>query len=125
MSALDKKRMLEDILNDYVASEPNPNHSSLEKWIRKYPEYKEELTEFAVNWSLMENIPPFDDIKDVESVLASLTGIEVERTFLMPQAATKDQYLKTTPVVAELCKQTGLIFSPRLQIMLFDNARGT
>ena len=66
MSALDKKRMLGDVLNEYVASELHPSYSSLEKWIRKFPEYKEELTEFTAAWSPMEDLPPPNNIKEVD-----------------------------------------------------------
>ena len=65
-----------------------------------------------------------DDIKDIKRVLSSLAGLDPDRTFLMPQAATRQQYLKTAPVVAELCKKTGLSFSPRLHVLLWNNQRG-
>jgi 7-carboxy-7-deazaguanine synthase len=65
-----------------------------------------------------------NDLKDVEKITSSLAGLVPEMTFLMPQAATRDQYMETAPIVAEMCKQTGITFSPRLHILFWDNQPG-
>lgn len=57
MSSQKTRRSLEDVLNDYVASEHLPNHEALKKWVLLYPEYRKELTEFTVNWGRMEYLP--------------------------------------------------------------------
>jgi len=57
MSSQKTRRSLEDVLNDYVASEHLPNHEALKKWVLLYPEYRKELTEFTVNWGRMEHLP--------------------------------------------------------------------
>jgi hypothetical protein len=43
---------------------------------------------------------------------------------LMPQAATRQELLDKSPMVAELCKQTGFSFSQRLQVLLWNNQKG-
>lgn len=49
-----KRRDLEDVLNDYLASEPTPSHEGLKRWIKMFPEYKTQLTQFTVDWGVME-----------------------------------------------------------------------
>jgi hypothetical protein len=44
---------------------------------------------------------------------------------LMPQARTRQELLAKSPMVAGLCKDSGLRFGPRLQILLWGNQRGT
>ena len=48
---------LEDVLDAYVASDVGPN-SPLDEWLRSYPEFEREITDFAASWSLMKSLPP-------------------------------------------------------------------
>ena len=57
MSTLKKKQNLEDVLNEYLATELVPSHKALKKWILLYPEYEKELTDFTVSWGLVEDLP--------------------------------------------------------------------
>jgi len=43
----------------------------------------------------------------------------------MPQGATRAELKKRNRLVAELCKKSGFMFSPRLHIMLFGDTRAT
>jgi 7-carboxy-7-deazaguanine synthase len=65
-----------------------------------------------------------NDLVQAEQLLAGLGDYNRDKVMLMPQAATREQYLKTAPIVAELCKQTSLAFSPRLQIHLWQGKKG-
>ncbi|HIJ71347.1 MAG TPA: 7-carboxy-7-deazaguanine synthase QueE [Planctomycetes bacterium] len=65
-----------------------------------------------------------DDIEEIEMTLANLKNVNRDRVFLMPQAGTLDEYLAKSKMTAELCKQTGFRFSPRLQVFLWNNAGG-
>ncbi len=76
------------------------------------------------NYQLKFVIENKNDLTQAEELLNELGEYDRAKIMLMPQAATRQQYLKTAPVVAELCKQTGLSFSPRLHILLWDNQRG-
>lgn len=42
------------LLFDVMCAEPLPTHAALCWWIELYPEWREELTEFFVTWSLMD-----------------------------------------------------------------------
>ena len=66
-----------------------------------------------------------DDIDEINETLADIDPVKTDKVFLMPQAANRSEYIEKSPMVAELCKQTGFSFSPRLQILLWDNQRGT
>lgn len=79
MSSQKTRRSLEDVLNDYVASEHLPNHEALKKWVLLYQEYKKELTEFTVNWGRMECLPhvptPIEVSEDI-LVLRAMSIVE-------------------------------------------------
>ena len=65
-----------------------------------------------------------DDIQEIEECLTNLKNVNHGKVFLMPQAVRLDEYLAKSKITAELCKQTGFRFSPRLQILLWNNERG-
>lgn len=79
MSIREKKIPLEDVLNNYVSTEQNPSHEGLTKWIQQYPEYKKELTEFTVNWGLIEHLPHVlgsDEVNQETLVLRAMSIVE-------------------------------------------------
>jgi 7-carboxy-7-deazaguanine synthase len=66
-----------------------------------------------------------DDLGEIEQVLADIGGVDPARVMLMPQAGTRSELLAKSPVVAEMCKNTGFAFCQRLHILLWDGRRGT
>ncbi len=62
---------------------------------------------------VMEKI---EDITEVHQVLNDLKDIKRSKVLLMPQAKNITQYLRISPLVVELCKANGFVFSPRLQL---------
>lgn len=73
---------IEDVLNEYVASIAEPNQDDLEVWIQRYPQYKQELTEFTVSWSLMERLPPHPDVEEIDQETLTLRGMSVVKNLL-------------------------------------------
>jgi len=65
------------------------------------------------------------DLAEVQQTIEEIGNIDTEKVMLMPQAATRDELLSKSPMVAELCKQTGFSFCNRLQILLWNNQKGT
>ena len=65
------------------------------------------------------------DIDEIKKCLASLKNVPKESIYLMPKAARRDEYIEKSQMTAELCKQTGFNFSPRLQVMLWNNKKGS
>ncbi|PKL46561.1 MAG: radical SAM protein [Planctomycetes bacterium HGW-Planctomycetes-1] len=75
------------------------------------------------NYQLKFVIEKAGDIKEVEKVLKELKNTDRSKILLMPQAANVSEYIKRSPLVAELCKSNGFTFSPRLQLV-FGETRG-
>jgi 7-carboxy-7-deazaguanine synthase len=64
------------------------------------------------------------DIDEVREVLGRLGPVDPERVLLMPQARTREELLARSPMVADLCKETGFRFCDRLHIFLWGDERG-
>jgi 7-carboxy-7-deazaguanine synthase len=65
------------------------------------------------------------DIHEVREILDRLGPVDNGRVMLMPQARTRQELLAKAPMVAGLCRDNGLRFCERLQILLWGNQRGT
>ena len=89
------------------------NISALQKLIDNY-EYQ---LKFVVE------IP--DDLDEIRQCLKKLNGIKTGNIFLMPQVTTNKDYAGKSQMAAELCKQTGFTLSPRLQVLLWNNEKGS
>jgi len=66
-----------------------------------------------------------DDLPEIQQTVEEIGNVDLEKVMLMPQARTRDELLAKSPMVADMCKRTGFAFSPRLQVMLWNNERGT
>jgi 7-carboxy-7-deazaguanine synthase len=66
-----------------------------------------------------------EDIREVRELLEELPGVPAEKVLLMPQGTTREELAQREPWVAELCKQYGYRFCPRLHILLYGHQRGT
>jgi organic radical activating enzyme len=64
------------------------------------------------------------DADEVERDYVDRYGIDRSRVLLMPQSASRDEYLRNAPAVAELCLARGFRYSPRLHLVLWDQATG-
>ena len=65
------------------------------------------------------------DLPEIQQTFEEIGSVDLEKVMLMPQAATKDELLAKSPMVADMCKRTGFAFCHRLQILLWNNKRGT
>lgn len=65
-----------------------------------------------------------DDLMEIQQTIELLGNVDSTRVMLMPQAKTRNELLAKSPMVAQLCKSTGYAFCQRLQILLYDGARG-
>jgi 7-carboxy-7-deazaguanine synthase len=65
------------------------------------------------------------DLPEVEQTIAKIGNVDSQKVMLMPQAVTRDDLLAKSPLVARMCKDTGFAFSQRLQVLLWNNRRGT
>src|SRR5258707_8977583 len=51
------RELLEDVLQAYALAEPSPSYDALSDWIRRYPQFERELTEFTASWTIMQVVP--------------------------------------------------------------------
>jgi hypothetical protein len=93
---------LEDVLDAYLASVDEPSSGALAEWIRRFPDYSQELTEFAAAWALMEALPP--DPGNVErSTPDRAPGLPpVISDLLREKRAERDQPPRSAPAIAGL-----------------------
>ncbi len=77
------------------------------------------------NYQLKFVIDSQDDLSEIQQTVEEIGDVDSEKVMLMPQASTRDELLAKSPMVAEMCKRTGFAFCNRLQILLWDNKRGT
>ena len=71
---------------------------------------------------VVERKTDFDEISDV---LSKLENVDRARVLIMAQGTKKRQLAARANWIVELCKENGFGFTPRLQIELFGNRRGT
>ena len=90
----------------------------------------DQLAELIKNYDyqlkfVMEKI---EDITEVHQVLNDLKLVldrdrgdfDRSKVLLMPQAKSVSEYLRISPLIIELCKANGFVFSPRLQLYYPD-----
>lgn len=64
------------------------------------------------------------DLDKIAHCLERLGPVDPYKVYLMPQATTRIEYLEKSQWLAKSCLQTGFSFSPRLQVMLWNNQPG-
>ena len=65
------------------------------------------------------------DLLEIDALVGRLATIETSSVLLMPQGVSEPELAQRGRWVAELCKQRGYRFCPRLHIVLFGHTRGT
>jgi 7-carboxy-7-deazaguanine synthase len=66
-----------------------------------------------------------NDLPEIQKTIKKIGNVDLSRVMLMPQAATREELLAKSHLVAEMCKSSGFAFCQRLQVLLWDNARVT
>lgn len=64
-----------------------------------------------------------DDVSEIESLIEEF-DLPRSSISLMPAGQTQEQLRETYPIVAELCKEEGMRFSPRLHVDAWNLATG-
>ena len=65
------------------------------------------------------------DLVEIQQTVEEIGNVDSEKVMLMPQAATRQELLAKSSMVADMCKQTTFTFCQRLQVVLWNNQRGT
>jgi len=66
-----------------------------------------------------------DDLREIDDLLANLNGWQPSDVLLMPEGIDSPTLAQRGAWLADLCKQTGYRFCPRLHVELFGHTRGT
>ncbi|MCL4239729.1 MAG: hypothetical protein KJ048_00100 [Dehalococcoidia bacterium] len=106
-----ERQTLADVLDAFIASGAGPESPLLAEWIRRYPQYTHELTEFAASWSLMRSLPPALDADEVDEETLVLRGMSVVQNLLHKQPQTQTSTSALLPfesLVAE-ARSRGLV----------------
>ncbi|MDD5064101.1 MAG: 7-carboxy-7-deazaguanine synthase QueE [Phycisphaerae bacterium] len=77
------------------------------------------------NYQLKFVVDSQGDLAEIEQTIESIGNVDLARVMLMPRGATRDELLAKSPMVAEMCKRIGFAFCQRLQVLLWNNKRGT
>jgi 7-carboxy-7-deazaguanine synthase len=94
--------------------------------------HKDSRLDIAVLQELIDNyeyqlkfvIDSQDDLPEIQQTIEKIGSVNPEKVMLMPQAATRDEFFTKSPIVANMCKQSGFTFSQRLQVLLWNNQKG-
>jgi 7-carboxy-7-deazaguanine synthase len=65
-----------------------------------------------------------EDLDELDRMVAEL-GVGRGKVMLMPEGTTEPEMRERSGWLAEVCKQRGYRFSPRLHLLLYGNRRGT
>lgn len=76
------------------------------------------------NYQLKFVVDSVHDVAEIQELLDKIGNIETGKIMLMPQAATREELLAKSTIVADMCKLVGFAFSQRLQVLLWNNQKG-
>jgi 7-carboxy-7-deazaguanine synthase len=76
------------------------------------------------NYQLKFVIDSVNDLAEIQELLDKIDNVDTAKVMLMPQAATRDEYLTKSKTVVDICKLVDFTFSQRLQVLLWNNERG-
>ena len=65
-----------------------------------------------------------DDLNEIDAILDQLGPVDPSDVLLMPQGVTAEELSERGRWIAEICKDRGFRFCPRLHIALYGNVRG-
>ena len=99
---------------------------------KAYAAHEDSRLDIAVLQELVDNyeyqlkfiVDSQEDLPEIQQTVEKIGSVNPEKVMLMPQAATRNELLAKSPMVAKMCKQTGFAFSQRLQVLLWNNRKG-
>lgn len=76
-----------------------------------------------IQWKFVVSQP--EDVNEIQQVLDSIGNVRPQDVILMPEGITAADLASRSGWIAEICKQHGWRFGPRLHVLLYGNTRGT
>ncbi|HXM80956.1 MAG TPA: hypothetical protein VN929_03410 [Burkholderiales bacterium] len=72
-------KALESVLEELLAAEGDVTAETLEAWLRKYPQYRQDIVEFVSEWRLQKHLPEEAANVDAHAIAAQvLAGLHEE-----------------------------------------------
>jgi 7-carboxy-7-deazaguanine synthase len=120
-----------DLACDLMSISPKLSNSTPEK-IELAETHEALRLDVAVLRKLIDNykyqlkfvVDSQDDLAEIQQTIEKLGNVDSEKVMLMPQGTTRDELLVKSPMVAEMCKRSGLRFCHRLQVLFWENQKG-
>jgi hypothetical protein len=98
---------LDSVIEKYTAASPGPSREMLAEWVARYPQYKEDLTDFTIDWTLASPITPPPVEESGETSTAMARHMEIVRAILDGQAPSTRGLEPIRSLVAE-ARERGL-----------------
>ena len=76
-----------------------------------------------IQWKFVLSAP--EDLAEIQSLLHQIGNVSPSNVLLMPEGITHEAITTRGQWIADLCKQHGYRFGPRLHISLYGNTKGT
>jgi 7-carboxy-7-deazaguanine synthase len=120
---------------DLVSMSPKLSNST--PWKREKGRFARMHEERRLNFSVIQSfIDSYDyqlkfvadkrkDFAEIEKILKNLKSVERDRVLVMAQGRSKRELSEKARWIVDLCKRHGFRYTPRLQIELWGNRRGT
>jgi len=124
-----------DVVCDLASVSPKLSNSTPHdrdegRWVERHEQARINLAvirrfmKFA-DYQLKFVVDRLEDIAEIEQLLVSIGTVDPASVLLMPQGVTRQELTERGPWLAEICKEKGFRYCPRLHIELFGHTRGT
>jgi len=109
-------------------STPSPERDPA--WAKKHEATRlqpEVISEWIRNYSFQLKfvVSSENDLVEIKNLISCLPPVPSDRILLMPEGIDVKTLAARSPWLADICKQEGFRFCPRLHIELFGHTRGT
>lgn len=123
-----------DVVCDLASISPKLSHSTPHtrdggRWATAHEKARINLTTIRQFMSFADHQLKFvvdspSDLTEIDALLEQIGDYEPTNVMLMPQGVTPEELASRALWVADICKDRGFRFSPRLHIALYGNVRG-
>jgi hypothetical protein len=90
---------LEEVLDAYVAVTTKPSREILAEWVKRFPQYANELADFTVAWIQTEHFPENREVP-IDAKARNQIGVEIARRVYERRIAEDD--MQTTNTLSHL-----------------------
>lgn len=107
---------------DLMSISPKLSNSGVKKRSDPFSPIRQLIKQYPYQLKFVVDSP--QDQPEIQQAVEQIGGVPAEKVMLMPQAKTREELIAKSPMVAQMCKETGYVFCNRLHIMLYGNVRG-